>query len=816
MAAQPGRAGVGVSGRRWLISGLAGAAVAVLLARALAHVYTDYLWYASLGAAEVWTAKYSSLFWLRFMCAAVATLFVFANLYAVRQSVVSLVLPRRIGNIDIGEEVPRRRLTGTAGALSLIIGLGFASAQDDWSRFFAARVGEPFGESDPYFVTDLGFFVYRLPFELSLFAWTMTMVLVVIGLVLLLYALTPSLRWEQGRLYISGYVRRHLTMLAGTLLLVLAWHYRLDMYTVLGRGSAVDGAFTSLDHRIGIPASLVLSLVTLGSGLVVLWAGWTGQLRLAFAALTGVIVAVISARQIAPFIASRVRVERDPVVRERPYEATRKGYTLRAFAVDRIIQRDSAALAFTSLGDAAPFVSVWDEAALLSANDRAAAGASLGWFASDSGVLAAMPTEDGSASVAYAAWETQDNGAPVILPTLEDRARPALHIVADSGAAPIVVADTTGRIAAPRLEGSSVRLLHALSMQNLRLWVGEIPSPAAKVLTRRSVRDRVAALAPLFEQSAGVTPIWLADSLIWAVELYSTSRTYPLSRRQIIAGEERAYFQHAATALVNATTGRVQFVADSSLDPVASTWRSRFPRLFARPGMLPQSLRRQLPPARESARAQANAFGRYGPRDENTVMRHLPEVTGPDSAIAGTPAPLLALPRLGSTAYVLPLLDNTERINGLLLALGGPMHRTIWLPSGESAPVWSEALDRLRAIDTTSGAGLLVRGYVRAVPVGDHVLLVQPRYDWRRGSGPPRLLYVSAVLGDSVRMARTLLALAGRLPDSTLAQSSVDLRTRVRQLYEEMRRASARGDWSAFGRAFDALGALVGTGGRSR
>jgi uncharacterized membrane protein (UPF0182 family) len=804
-----------VSGRRWLISGLAGAAVALLLARVLAHLYTDYLWYASLGAADVWSAKYSSLFWLRLMCAAVAMLFVFANLYAVRQSVVSLVLPRRIGNIDIGEEVPRPRLTWTAGVVSALIGLGFAWAQDDWSTFFAARVGESFGESDPYFVTDLGFFVYRLPFELSLFAWTMAMVLVVIGLVVLLYALTPSLRWEQGRLYISGYVRRHLTMLAGVLLLVLAWHYRLDMYTLLGRGSAVDGAFTSLDHRVGIPASLVLSLVTLASGFVVLWAGWTGQLRLAFAALTGVIVAVIAARQIAPFIASRVR-EPDSVVRERPYEATRKGYTLRAFAVDRIIQRDSASLAFTSLDDAAPFVPVWDEAALLSANDRAVRGASPGWVVSDSGVLAAAPVQGGGGPVTYAAAETLDNGAPVVLQSLEDRARPAVHIVADSVAAPLVIDDTTGRVAAPRLEGSAARLLHALSMQNLRLWFGEVPSPAPRVVTRRAVRDRVAALAPLFEQAESITPLWLADSLIWAIELYSSSRTYPLSRRQIIAGEERAYFQHAATALVNATTGRVQLVADSALDPVASTWRSRFPGLFARPGMLPQSLRRQLPPARESARAQASAFGRYGPRDENSVARHLPEDTGPDSAIAGTPAPLLALPRLGTMAYVLPLLDNTERIHGLLVALGGPMHRTVWLPAGPNAPVWSEALDRLRAIDTTSGAGLLVRGYVRAVPIGEHVLLVQPRYDWRRGNGAPRLLYVSAALGDSVRTAKTLMVLAGRLPDSTLSQSSLDFRARVRQLYDDMRRASASGDWSAFGRAFDALGALVRAGGSPR
>ncbi|HEY9517163.1 MAG TPA: hypothetical protein VIQ74_15905, partial [Gemmatimonadaceae bacterium] len=35
-----------------------------------------------------------------------------------------------------------------------------------------------------------------------------------------------------------------------------------------------------------------------------------------------------------------------------------------------------------------------------------------------------------------------------------------------------------------------------------------------------------------------------------------------------------------------------------------------------------------------------------------------------------------------------------------------------------------------------------------------------------------------------------------------------DLRTRVRRLYETMRDALRRGDWSAFGRAYDALGEL--------
>ena len=88
MAEGPGRAGVDVNGRRWLLIALLAVAIALLAGRALAQLYTDYLWYASIGAADVWRARIASLTVLRVTCAVVATLFVFANLYAVRQSVV--------------------------------------------------------------------------------------------------------------------------------------------------------------------------------------------------------------------------------------------------------------------------------------------------------------------------------------------------------------------------------------------------------------------------------------------------------------------------------------------------------------------------------------------------------------------------------------------------------------------------------------------------------------------------------------------------------------------------------------------------------
>ena len=807
MAAEPGRPGVAVGGRRWVLILVAGAAVALLVGRSVAEIYTDYLWYGALGFPDIWRARYGALVALRLLCTTAATLFVFANLYAVRQSVVSLVLPRRVGNLDIGEEVPRRQLTWTAAVLSLLIGVILAWSQSDWSAFLGARIGQRFNESDPYFAADLGFFVYRLPFELSLFTWSMTVVLIVIGIVALLYALTPSLRWEQGGLYVSGYVRRHFAVLAGVLLVLLAWHYRLSMYTLLGAGSAADGAFTYLDHRVGIPASLLLALVTLGAGLTVMWAGWTGQLRLAFAALTGVIVAVLMARQVAPFIAKRTGAAREPALRERPYEGTRLGYTRRAFAVDQVTTADLSTT-FATLPEAAQFVPVWDEGALRRAADRPLPGSDVGWVAADSGIAASVPTLGGGGSVAtFLASATDENGVPARVLRADADDMPRVWIAADSAPRSQIVTDSSGHIAAPSLGPALSRIAHALSMQDFRVWFGVVPAPNRKLITRGNVRDRVRALAPFFAQGTSVVPLWHADSLVWALDLYSSSATYPLSRKIMVAGHERAYFQHAATALVNATTGRTALVADSIPDPVAASWIARFPNLFRRASAIPVALRRQLPPARDGALAQAAAYGRVGgSRTEAEVVRHLPDDLGADSALADTPPPFFALPQSGGTAYALPLLDPSERLRGVFIAQGGTTRRSVWVPAPESAPLWNEVIDRLGLADTVP-ASLLVRGYVRAIPVGGEIVLVQPRYDWR-GSGPPRLLYVAALAADSVRSARTLLQLAGRLP-TALVLGSGDIRSRARELYDEMRRAAERGDWAGFGRAFDALGALL-------
>jgi uncharacterized membrane protein (UPF0182 family) len=121
-------------------------------------------------------------------------------------------------------------------------------------------------------------------------------------------------------------------------------------------------------------------------------------------------------------------------------------------------------------------------------------------------------------------------------------------------------------------------------------------------------------------------------------------------------------------------------------------------------------------------------------------------------------------------------------------------------------------LDRLRSIDSAGSAareGTLAYGRVRAVPVrsGSGVAFVQPSYRWRPQS-TPSINRVALFAGDSARSVAPPFGLVPPVPPMP-SSASPEVKTSAAALYAAMRDALQRGDWVAFGRAFDALGRLL-------
>ena len=812
--------------RRVVTGALVAAALVLSLGRWGSEQYTDSLWFASLAASDVWRARFLDGMAVRLGSFLVASAFAFVNLYAVRQSVVSLVLPRRMANIEIGEEVPGRYLLFATAALSAALGVALSMSGDVWWTALLARIGRPFAESDPYFGADLGFFVYWLPFETVLYYWSMVLLLVTIGVVILLYALTPSLRWARGALYVSAYVRRHFTMLGGMLLLGLAWSYRLGMYRLLAEGSGTGGAFTSIDHRVTVPATLVLALVTLCAAVIVMWAGWSGQMRLAFFSVSAVLLLSLVARTVAPLVARRSVDPEASAVQERPYQATRLSYTRRAYGVVERMRAETLGVGFRSPAELVGRTAVWDASMLRRFTERerhvAVVGTGAAWIASPSGLSALLVErgEDGE-GVGRTFWDigrfdaaaADERGQPVRSPasgrfgdeTVLDE--PAVY---DSAPAYSVLSDSSQRLVGVEMVSTRSRLAHAWALQNFRLLFGELPLDRPTILQRRDVRDRVGTLAPFFIQGSEILPVVADDSLYWALELYVASDGYPLAERFHVLGAQRGYFQHAATALVHAVSGRVRLVLAASPDPVTRTWAGRFPALFVRPAALPPALQAALPPVLDGAMTQALAFAEAGFRGDSLELRHFASLDAADSTIAREPQRAV-IPGVG-LSVLWTLLDPQDRVRGMVAAVAGASRETVWIPVASDGLRWSGTLERLRAADTSATDAALVHAPVRVLPLAGKPAYLQAAFRWRAG-GVPSLARVATVVGDSVRAASSLAAALGLSPDSSraIAATPADLRTRAASLYAEMRDALRRGDWSAFGRAFEALGTALGT-----
>jgi uncharacterized membrane protein (UPF0182 family) len=505
------------SGRRLLL-GLAAVAAVLLFGRAIALIYADHAWYSALGAETLWEERAKDITVIHTVSAVFAGLFALLNLFAIRRSIVSLAFPRRLGNVEFGEEVPTRYLDRTVMACSVAIAFVLSFVVPSWQQLALVRSGVRFGESDPFFQMDMSFYVAWLPLERAAYGWTLALLVTVSAVVIGLYALTPSLRWEQGAFRLSAHVRRHLAVLGSLFLMVMAWSYRLDSYRLLIHGTGVDGMFSYVDHQWLIPAYLSLSVVTVAAAALVLVYGWTGQIRTIFFTVSAVLVFSIALDLVLPSVARRVAGSGAGTAQQQPYVSTRAAFTRRAYGETRATQLIPREVTrFAEFGDSAR---------------------SAGLVEADRQRILVYPRARGAAIVTRG-----------------------------------------GSIPAPALGSGFSRLAEGWAEQRLDLIWGSFPAQA-RIVRRRDLRERLSSLAPIFTQGSRVSPAFLEDTLVWVVELYSASKWYPLSAHFVLAGEDRSYFRHAGTALVNSRTGRVTIVSAAGPDPIAVAWRARFPALF--------------------------------------------------------------------------------------------------------------------------------------------------------------------------------------------------------------------------------------------
>lgn len=805
-------------GRR-LTAVLAGIVALLFVGRWTAVLLADRWWAAELSpaAAAYLTDWHILRLTLDLAGILVASAWFIGHLLLVYRAVGSVQVRRNVANLEFREALtPGTLLTvaiATGALLGMLVGVG---ASGWWREATLAWQGVSFRVAEPLMGRDLGVYVAQLPIWRAAHGFLLLLVLLALTGVATLYMLVGAIRWIERRPAINTHARVHLGWLLAALALVLAWGYLLQRYdTIAGPLNLLDEA----TWRAGLLVSPVLAGIALATGVLsVVWAlrgrhslvlaGW---IVLAAASLAGhwlvpAVVGASSARTVAPAMIEQLE---------------RMAYGLEGLRDTRLEPIGPPAppavpslwnpvvVARTHAADSAHLVSV-DPAVLTRQGKRRPV-----WLVvrSDPGqrvIVSALADNRMSRSgepLFYRLSDTLSHLAPASLLDLSpDLLQPeAPYFRLKRGAATGVPVDSWFR-----------RLVLAWAIQAGEL-LGNLPS-GTRIDWRLSPEERLGRLAPYADWSAP-SPRVINGQLIWLLDGYVASRTFPLTGRVTWRNRSVGSVRAAFIGTVNAETGAARVYLQPGADALAETWArlsggvvepgSAIPELVLRAAPYPVELfRMQAQELEQAPWSAGNLSGAPRPSANEPPMPQIgwnPDSTGPQLVFT------FEAPGERRLSAVLMGSRHDGRMQIRLVRLDS----TTTLPiSGVLESRWSNfpSYDALTDSIGEDG-GKLEPGPVR-VEVGLGGPVAYQTYFALRPAGGVVLAWVAVAARDRLGAGRTLSEAWSNLlgntvpsPPGTPPSGRLEEAKRWMELADSALRL---GDWPEFGRAWNTLRSVLG------
>lgn len=844
---------------RWLAVGIATFLVLLLLGRWLAVGAADRLWAEALGVGETHTdvaRMRTLLFLVSFSGAAVWCL---GNLYLVYRSIGSVTVPRRLGNIEIVEAVPRHYLLMGFVVLGVGLALALSFRAGDWWYARALTTGAvTVGLSDPILQRDASYYLFSLPWTRTLHSYVTFLSAVMLGVSLVLYTAVGAVRAVNRRVEVNDDARRHLGMLFAAFALALVWGYRLEPAEYLAGIHNVP--FDSVLVDVRFPTARLLSavgLITCAASL--LWIRYRRTSVVVFGWGTLVVLSFVG-HYLVPAVAAGVRSDLElhsNVLSEAREELTAYAYGL---ADARVIREPSPrAVPETAVTDALPVEHpiLWDEFAVNLLLNRIAArepylrfaGASLGRYRTADGqvIPVILGVREVNLPVAQAvdpafSWErvhlepygstrgvvavradlVAPDGRPLFVPDLR-RPDSAVATVADVRLADstVLFGPTTAQfaivsrrgIAGVPVGGIFRRVALAWKLQSWKVLTSPAVRSSSIMLWHRQVQERLETFAP-FAQFGDVHPVIADDRLRWTAYGYVTSTGFPLAARTEWRGRGVGYLRAGYVGVVDAATGATSVFLLPEADAVSRAWAALAPDVVTGWRDLPPEMSGHLAYPRALFEAQLGLvrdttlprrpgfFGRLRSRpveEERALASY--SWLGPHGDERLAVMRRLATIPSGTPARLAGLVEGAASDRGLALTL--VRYRRPWeVPGPEQT-----AARFVAARDVEPD----LLGRLKTVRVRDGVLSLQSAYATSASEDSvPTLVSVAVEWAGAVGEAPTFgAALAEALvSDRTAGMVSTDWAA-ARRWFERLDAARRSGDWVAFGRAYNELRRLL-------
>jgi uncharacterized protein len=140
------------------------------------------------------------------------------------------------------------------------------------------------------------------------------------------------------------------------------------------------------------------------------------------------------------------------------------------------------------------------------------------------------------------------------------------------------------------------RILIALDRGDIaKLPFSDDVNGQSRLLMRRAVRDRVAALAPFLTFESDPYIVIDEDGrLSWILDAFTTSDSYPYASHYPLGEGAVNYIRNSVKVVMDAYDGTTTFYVFEPQDPVIATYRRIFPSLFKDAASMPPALRKHV------------------------------------------------------------------------------------------------------------------------------------------------------------------------------------------------------------------------------
>jgi uncharacterized membrane protein (UPF0182 family) len=648
-------------------------AVLLFLVPSSVRYYTDWLWFRELGYEGIFVRTLNAQFAVFAATFAAVFLFLYANLRIARQTIRRPHVVVGTGPDGRAISVETGQLASLALPVAIVVALALAIAAAGrwlmWLNFFNAS---SFGEVDPLFGRDVSFYMFRLPVWRAIQQQAMICsVLALLGCGLY-YVLSGSFVIEPRggaglfpRMRLLPAARRHLGLLAALVFGLLAWGTWFDIpNTLLTPATRIHGAsYVDIYARLPILRITIVVLLA-GTGLSLFY----GFSRKAWPLPVAVLLYLVVTFGGGIYSASvqRLIVVPDELNREQPYIVHNIAATRRAYALDRVEERevsgDAALTAKDIIANTETIenIRLWDHQPLLQTfaqiqeirtyydfknvdNDRYMINGKYRQV-----MLSAR--ELNTESMQNRSWVNErltfTHGYGLTLGPVNQVTTQGLPVLFIRDLPPVSTVDLKvdqpsiyfGELTSPyalvktkqaefhypkgddnettTYDGSGGvpignflrRLLFAIRFADTDILFTNQLTRESRILYHRAITDRVQLLAPFLAFDADPYPVLSEGRLFWIQDAYTTSRNFPYSTPTTFQGDSINYIRNSVKIVIDAYHGSTTFYLADDKDPVAHTLGKVFPGIFRPLSDMPADLRLHVRYPEDIFKVQAGMY----------------------------------------------------------------------------------------------------------------------------------------------------------------------------------------------------------------